>query len=273
MKIGIFEVNGRTILGELEGETLYGLAWPDNNMRSLIRRGITPSRTYERFPLASATIKAPLIPGKIIAIGKNYAEHAKETGGAVPDSPLMFAKLPSAIIGHRDTIAWRTSITNQVDWECELAVVIGKTAKNVSEADALKYVFGYTLANDVTARDLQNSDSQWTRAKGLDTFCPLGPVIVTKDAIPDPQNVGLRTMVNAELMQNGNTSDMVFGVAALIAYISSQITLDPGDVILTGTPSGVGSGMNPQRSLSDGDVVTVSADAIGDLTNSCRVIA
>jgi len=125
----------------------------------------------------------------------------------------------------------------------------------------------------VTARDLQNSDSQWTRAKGLDTFCPLGPVIVTKDAIPDPQNVGLRTMVNAELMQNGNTSDMVFGVAALIAYISSQITLDPGDVILTGTPSGVGSGMNPQRSLSDGDVVTVSADAIGDLTNSCRVIA
>jgi 2-keto-4-pentenoate hydratase/2-oxohepta-3-ene-1,7-dioic acid hydratase in catechol pathway len=273
MKLAVCDVQGRTILGEIDGDTVVGLAWPDSNMRSLIRRGITPSRTYERFPLADVKFLAPLHPGKIIAIGKNYAEHAKETGGDLPDRPLIFAKLPSAVIGDGDAITWRTSNSSEVDWECELAVVIGKIAKDVSEEDAFDYVFGYTVANDVSARDIQiRIDTQWTRGKGLDTFCPLGPFLVTKDEIPDPQNVNLKTTVNGEVMQDANTKDMVFGVANLVAYLSRMFTLDPGDIILTGTPAGVGMGMNPPRFLKDGDVVTVSVEGIGEITNPCVVI-
>ncbi len=273
MKLGVFTVSGRTLLGETDGTTIYGIAWPDTDMRGLIRRGISPIRTYERFPLEGATIRPPLLPGKIIAVGKNYAEHARETGGSVPERPLLFAKLTSALIGHRAAITWRADVTQAVDWEAELAVVIGRQARAVPEERALDHVFGYTLANDVTARDLQASEPQWLRGKGLDTFCPLGPVIVTKESLPDPQSVALRTTVNGQVMQDGTTADMVFGVAALIAYISAHITLEPGDVILTGTPAGVGHGMTPPRYLADGDVVTVSSPAIGDLTNSCSVLA
>ena len=215
---------------------------------------------------------APLIPGKIIAIGRNYAEHAAETGSALPEKPLIFAKFPSAVMATGEPIRWRKSITDQVDWEVELAVVIGQRAKDVTEEDALNHVYGYCVANDVSARDLQSGDGQWTRAKGLDTFCPLGPYLVTRDEIAEPNNLALKTTVNGEVMQDSNTKDMVFKVPALIAYCSRMFTLEPGDIILTGTPSGVGLGMTPPRFLADGDVVTVSVEGIGEISNPCKVI-
>ncbi len=271
MKLATFTHNGRQRIGAIEGDTVYVMAWQDN-MRQLIRRGITPSRTYERVPLAEATLKAPLIPGKIIAIGRNYADHAAETGSDLPKAPLIFAKFPSAVIGQSEPITWRKSITQQVDWEVEIAVIIGKRAKNVSEADAYEHVYGYCVANDVSARDLQFGDGQWTRAKSLDTFCPLGPFIITRDEIDDPQNLALKTTVNGKVMQDANTKDMVFKIPYLIAYISQMFTLEPGDMILTGTPSGVGMGMKPQQFLADGDSVTVSVEGIGEVTNPCKVI-
>jgi 2-keto-4-pentenoate hydratase/2-oxohepta-3-ene-1,7-dioic acid hydratase in catechol pathway len=273
MKLITFIQNGRHRIGEVVDDTVYVTAWTDP-MTSLIRRGITPSRTYERFALSSLTLDAPLVPSKIIAIGRNYSEHAKEVGGTLPTEPLIFAKLPSSIIGPNRPITWRTSITQQVDWEGELAVVIGKRARNVSEEDAMNYVFGYTIANDITARDLQRvKDSQWTRAKGLDTYCPLGPCIVTRDEIADPHELALKTVVNGETRQDGNTRDMIFRIPSLIAYVSRMFTLEAGDLILTGTPSGVGQGMNPPTFLNDGDTVTITIEGIGELSNPCVIEA
>lgn len=275
MKLVTFTHNGRTQLGELDGDTVHALSVPDTlRMAELLRRGITPTRVSQRYPLAKVTLRAPLHPGKIIAIGRNYAAHAAETGSDLPTAPLIFAKFSSAVIGPGEAITWDTSITNEVDWEGELGVVIGRTARRVSEADALKYVFGYTAANDVTARDLQlRVDAQWTRAKSLDTFCPLGPCIVTRSEIPDPQALTITTTVNDQVMQNGSTADMVFSVAYLVAYCSRMFTLEPGDLILTGTPPGVGEGMNPKTYLKDGDVVSVTISGIGTLTNPCRALA
>src|SRR5690606_24387950 len=156
----------------------------------------------------------------IICVGRNYADHAKELGNEVPDKPLLFAKFGSCVIGSGDPITWKESVTQQVDYEGELAVIIGKRAKNVSEADALNYVFGYTVANDVSARDLQDNEPQWIRAKGMDTFCPLGSVIVTHHDIDDPQNLNLKTTLNGDVVQESNTSNMMFSVAKLIAYIT-----------------------------------------------------
>ena len=272
MKIATFTYNGRTRIGAIEGETIQVLAWQDS-MRQLLQRGVTPSRTYERVPLDQAKLKAPVIPGKIVAIGRNYAEHAAELGNALPPAPIIFAKFPSAVIGPGETITWRSSITTQVDWEAELAVVIGKRAKDVSEADALNYIFGYCVGNDISARDLQlRVDSQWTRGKSLDTFCPLGPYIVTRDEIADVQNLAVKTTVNGEVMQDGNTKHMIFKVAYLISYCSQMFTLEPGDIIMTGTPSGVGDGRKPPRYLADGDVVTVSVEGIGEVSNPCKVL-
>ena len=274
MKLVTFTYNGRTRIGELVGDTITVLAWVDSNVRQMIRRNVTPSRTYERFPADKVKLEAPLNPGKIIAIGRNYVEHAKETGSKVPTEPLIFAKFPSSIIATGDPIRWRTSITEQVDWEGELGVGIGKTARDVPEEDAYDYVFGYTIANDVTARDLQMvKDTQWTRGKSLDTFCPLGPYIVTKDEIEDPHNLAVRTTINDEVMQDGSTRDMIFSIPRLIAYCSRMFTLEPGDLIMTGTPPGVGVGRSPQRFLQDGEVVTVSIEGIGEISNPCQVIA
>lgn len=275
MKLVTFSHNGRTQLGELTDDTVYALSVPDTmRMPELLRRGITPTRVSQRFPLDRVTLRAPLHPVKIIAVGRNYAAHAAETGSELPKAPLLFAKLPSAVIGPGDTITWDTDITTEVDWEGELGVVIGRTARNVSEADALNYVFGYTVANDVTARDLQmRVDAQWTRGKSLDTFCPLGPCIVTRDEIPNPQALAVITTVNDQKMQDGSTADMVFSVAHLIAYCSRMFTLEPGDLLLTGTPPGVGEGMDPKTYLKDGDVVSVTISGIGTLTNPCKAVS
>jgi 2-keto-4-pentenoate hydratase/2-oxohepta-3-ene-1,7-dioic acid hydratase in catechol pathway len=197
-----------------------------------------------------------LRPSKIVAVGRNYLAHAQELGHPVPTEPLIFLKPPSAIVGDEADVVYPRA-SARVDHEAELAVVMGRHCKDVSEGDALDYVRGYTCANDVTARDLQESDEQWTRAKGFDTFCPLGPWVVEE---LDPSSLRVSARVNGEVRQEGNTSDMLFPVPALVAYVSSVMTLEPDDVILTGTPPGVG----PVRR---GDIMEVEVEGIGVLRN------
>jgi 5-carboxymethyl-2-hydroxymuconate isomerase len=184
----------------------------------------------------------------------------------------VFAKFPSSLAADGQPVRFDHALTGRVDWEVELAVVIGEGGREIAVNDALAHVFGYTVANDISARDLQIADGQWTRAKSLDGFCPLGPEIVTTDEVPDPQQLALRTVVNGDVMQDSNTSEMLFGVAELIAFCSRSFTLNPGDVILTGTPWGCGEFMDPRRSLQNGDVVSVSVSTLGTLTNPIEVL-
>lgn len=184
-----------------------------------------------------------------------------------PESPLIFTKFTTSVIGDRDEIRIKPELTSRVDWEVELAVVVGERLTRCAEDEALDGVFGYTVANDISARDVQFSDGQWVRGKSMDTFCPLGPMIVTRDEIPDPQGLRLITRVNGEVVQDSSTGEMVFGVARLISYCSHNFTLEPGDVILTGTPWGCGEFMDPPRSLADGDVVETEIAGIGTLRN------
>lgn len=210
---------------------------------------------------------APVTPGKVVAIGLNYLDHIRESGLDRPERPLVFAKFPTCVIGDGDEIRLPFDVTERVDWEVELAAVIGKRAHHVAVEDALDHVYAYTVANDVTARDLQQADGQWVRAKSLDTFCPLGPVLVTADELPDPQALRLTCRVNGEVVQDATTDLMVFGVAELISFCSHSFTLEPGDVLLTGTPWGCGEFMDPRRSLAPGDVVECEIDGIGVLRN------
>jgi 2-keto-4-pentenoate hydratase/2-oxohepta-3-ene-1,7-dioic acid hydratase in catechol pathway len=203
-------------------------------------------------------------PGKIIAIGLNYMDHVRESGMTPPEKPLVFTKFTTSIIGDGEEIRIPRAITERVDWEVELAVVIDREAKAVPVEEALSYVRGYTVANDVSARDVQFADGQWVRAKSLDTFCPLGSELVSVD---DPQNLKLVTRVNGEVMQDSNTSEMIFGVAELISFCSHNFTLEPGDMILTGTPWGCGEFMDPKRSLQAGDVVECEIEGVGVLRN------
>jgi 2-keto-4-pentenoate hydratase/2-oxohepta-3-ene-1,7-dioic acid hydratase in catechol pathway len=205
-------------------------------------------------------------PGKMLAIGRNYADHAIEGGGEPPKAPLIFAKLSNALSAHNAPIVLPT-ISETIDWEAELAIVIGRRAKAVNEADALDYVFGYTLMNDVTARDLQRKDGQWTRGKGLDTFAPLGPFITTRDEIEDIQSLKIEGLYNGVVTQASNTSKMIFSIAYLISYISQGITLEPGDVIASGTPEGVGFFRDPPVLLKPGDVCEVRVEKLGTLRN------
>jgi 2-keto-4-pentenoate hydratase/2-oxohepta-3-ene-1,7-dioic acid hydratase in catechol pathway len=222
--------------------------------------------------LGSVELLAPVPhPPKVIGIGLNYHAHATEQGIEPPTEPLIFAKFPTTVIGPGQDIRWDRALTDQVDYEAELAVVIGRRARRVPESDALSYVLGYTCGNDVSARDLQFGDKQWVRGKSLDTFCPLGPDLITTDEIPDPQALTLRCLVNGEVLQEGSTSDMIFSVAQVIAFASRAFTLEPGDVIMTGTPPGVGVFRDPQRFLRDGDEVVVEIEGIGRLVNVCRV--
>ncbi len=258
--------------GNLPADMLSFLQMGDAAMDAARKIAVNPSADAT-IPFNEKLLRAPIDnPQKIIAIGRNYAAHALEQGIKPPDHPVMFAKYPSAIIGPNDTIEWSAALTRQVDAEAELAVVIGKTARNVSQADALDYVAGYTICNDVSARDLQFSDKQYTRAKSLDTFCPLGPWIVSRDEITDPQNLMVRGLWNGTVMQEANTGEMSFGVAFLIEFISRAFTLLPGDIISTGTPHGVGVFRDPPVFLKDGDTVTIEVEGIGSLTNRCRVV-
>jgi 2-keto-4-pentenoate hydratase/2-oxohepta-3-ene-1,7-dioic acid hydratase in catechol pathway len=213
-------------------------------------------RMEASMPLERVGLLAPLQPGKIIAVGRNYVEHAKERGAEVPEIPLTFLKPPTTVIGPGESIILPPQ-SQRVDHEAELAVVIGKPGRWIQPEDSMAHVLGYTIANDVTARDLQQKDGQWTRGKGFDTFCPLGPWIDTE---VDPTDLRLTCRVNSEMRQIGSTRDMVFSVQQLIAFISSVMTLLPGDVILTGTPAGIGP-------LNAGDVVEVEIEGIGTLRN------
>lgn len=217
-----------------------------------------------------SVVLPPVTPGKIIGIGLNFRDTITEMGFDCPAEPYLFGKLPSSVVGPGADIEVDPEVSKEVDWEVELAAVIGTRARDLAPAEALGAVIGYTATNDVSARDLQRTDGQWVRGKSLDTFCPLGPVLVTADEVDDPQRLRLRTWVNDELVQDGNTADMIFPVAELVSYCSRYFTLEPGDVILTGTPAGCGGFANPPRYLSDGDSVRVEVEGIGELTNRVR---
>ncbi len=213
---------------------------------------------------------APVVPAAIFGIGKNFAAHAEELGGSAPRHPVVFMKNPASVQDPGGPIVLpRYLRSEQVDYECELAVVIGRRCRNVPVGEALDYVLGYTCANDVSARDWQNQwgGGQWCKAKGFDTFCPLGPVLVTPEDIPDPQILPLRTLLNGEVRQEAATCDMIFSVAELISFLSGSTTLLPGTVVLTGTPAGVGMAASPPRFLREGDQVVVEIDGIGSLRN------
>lgn len=213
---------------------------------------------------------APIAPSTIYCIGLNYVRHAEEGGLPKPEWPVLFMKSPTAVQNPGDPIEIPTQLkSEQVDYECELAVVIGRQCKNVSKADALNYVLGYTCGHDVSARDwqLKYGGSQWCKGKTFDTFCPLGPCLVTTDEIPDPNALKIKTILNGEAMQDWNTNDMIFDVPTLIEFLSGSTTLMPGTVILTGTPHGVGAARKPPVYLKDGDSVTIEIENIGELTN------
>lgn len=213
---------------------------------------------------------APVIPTSILCIGLNYRQHAAESGAKVPELPILFVKGINTLQNPGDPIQIPTFLpSEEVDYECELAVVIGRHCKNVKQENALDYVLGYTCANDVSARDWQikRGGGQWCRGKFFDTFCPLGPVLVTTDEIPNPNALGIRTILNGHTVQDWNTSDMIFDVPALIEFLSGSTTLLPGTVILTGTPQGVGMAAKPPRWLKSGDSVTIEIENIGRLTN------
>jgi 2-keto-4-pentenoate hydratase/2-oxohepta-3-ene-1,7-dioic acid hydratase in catechol pathway len=228
----------------------------------------TASEAGGAISLTDAALLAPVArPGKIVAIGRNYRDHAIEEGAPLPAEPLVFAKFPSSIVGSGAPIRWDPGLTSAVDYEAELAVLIGARATRVAPEDALGYVFGYTCLNDVSARDLQFGDGQWVRGKSLDTFCPIGPWIVTADEVPDPQDLEISCTISGERLQHASTSSMLFSVAELISRLSRSFTLEPGDVIATGTPEGVGYFREPRRLLQAGDTVEVKISSIGVLRN------
>jgi acylpyruvate hydrolase len=218
-------------------------------------------------PLPEVELLSPVQrPGKVVCVGLNYRSHLAEIGERAPDYPILFHKAATSLIGHRQPIVL-PRVSRQVDYEGELAVVIGRRAKYVAEQDALAQVAGYACANDVSAHDLEFRTSQWTSGKMLDTFCPLGPILLTADEVPDTTTLRLRTTLNGRTVQDAWTSDMVFSVPFLISYVSSLTTLEPGDLILTGTPAGIGCNRKPQVFLQAGDQVSVAIDGIGTLTN------
>jgi 2-keto-4-pentenoate hydratase/2-oxohepta-3-ene-1,7-dioic acid hydratase in catechol pathway len=262
VRIARFVHGGGIAWGVVEGATEAGASPPFESLTvaAIKDHPMGPIEfTGDRFAITDVRLLAPILPSKVLAVGRNYAAHAAELGNDVPERPLIFLKPSTSVIGTHDTIRLPAD-SNQVEHEAELAVIIGKVAKDLSRDKAMDAVFGYTCANDVTARDQQRADVQFTRAKGYDSFCPIGPWIETNF---DPSAVRLRCLVNGRTTQDGNTSDMIFDVATIISFMSHVMTLVPGDVILTGTPEGVGK-------IADGDTVTVSIDGIGDLVNPVR---
>jgi acylpyruvate hydrolase len=274
MRIVSFRRDGKISYGLLEGDEIADLPALDpqfppalNDALPTLRGYVPPAGSRKTVSRSEVTL-LPVIPSpqKIICIGVNYAEHAAETGQAPPPYPTVFAKFANTLVASGDPIVLPPAST-MPDYEGELAVVIGRPGRQVTEQDALDYVAGYTAFNDVSARDFQGHTSQWTMGKSPDTFGPLGLALVTADEIPDPQKLELRTTVNGEVLQQASTADMVFTVRQLIAYLSQTMTLLPGDVIATGTPSGIGAARTPPRFLRPGDTVVISIDGVTELTN------
>jgi 2-keto-4-pentenoate hydratase/2-oxohepta-3-ene-1,7-dioic acid hydratase in catechol pathway len=221
-------------------------------------------------PLTEVRLLAPVPrPGKIVCVGLNYRDHARETGQAIPTEPVLFPKYANSVVGPGADVVVPPE-AEKVDYEAELAVVIGRRASVVSTAEALDHVAGYACANDVSSRSLQFRSAQWLLGKAIDTFLPLGPYLVTADEVPDPQALGIRCLVNDEVLQSSTTGQMVFGVAELVSFISRTITLEPGDLLVTGTPSGVGMAADPPRFLRPGDRMRVEIDGLGELENTVR---
>jgi 2-keto-4-pentenoate hydratase/2-oxohepta-3-ene-1,7-dioic acid hydratase in catechol pathway len=289
MRIATIEVQdaSRVVIVDEAGEHYWDVAdlLPGftGDMLDLIKAMPEPAQQLQPVgpgqPLAGVRLKAPLsrLDRNLFLVGKNYHEHAKEFSGSgfdssaqvVPSAPNVFTKPASAIVGPHDEIDSHPAVTQQMDYEAELAVVIGKGGRGIRKEDAYAHVWGYTVVNDVTARDLQKQHGQWFLGKSLDTFCPMGPCIVTADAI-DPANTRVRCWVNEELRQDANTADLIFDIPTLIATISAGIALNPGDVIVTGTPVGVGIGFKPPKFLRAGDVVRIAIDGIGTIENRVR---
>jgi 2-keto-4-pentenoate hydratase/2-oxohepta-3-ene-1,7-dioic acid hydratase in catechol pathway len=247
----------------------YAALQPDGSAREIAGDIYNGCRATDR-AVKPGKLLAPLVPTNILCIGLNYKKHAAESNNAPPPYPVLFIKNTAALQNPGDPIELPVKLaSNKVDYECELAVVIGKRCKNVTRAHALDYVLGYTCGNDVSARDWQRDGGgqQWCQGKSFDTFCPLGPVLVTRDEIPNPNALRIRTLLNGETMQDWNTNDMIFDVPALIEFLSASKTLLPGTVILTGTPHGVGFARNPPVWLKAGDTVTIDIEHIGALTN------
>jgi len=280
MKLGIIKNEGPAIITD-GGYVLLSKLGFNISLEELISEGDKILDKLNDTSLTSAQLikyekeqlQAPLKkPGKIVAIGLNYIDHASESKMELPKQPLVFTKFNSSITGPYDPIIFSSTVTNKVDYEVELAVVIGKRVKNVSKENALDHVFGYTIINDVSARDIQFDDGQWVRGKSLDTFCPMGPFIVTADEILEPQNLQLGCSINGTELQNASTKDMIFGVADLISILSRSFSFEPGDIISTGTPSGVGFIRKPPIYLQNGDVMVTKISQIGKLINEVKTI-
>lgn len=254
---------------------------PPSDMLSLIQSG---QQTWEilrqtaawaethpissSYPLADLKLSMPIAnPSKIICVGLNYMDHCREQNLEIPKSPVLFAKFPSTLIGHEQPITWSDKISSQVDYEAELAVIIGKTARNVTAERAYEYVAGYSIINDISARDVQFADQQWVRGKSFDTFCPMGPFFVTPDEIGNPMELPIRLSLNGKVMQESNTNEMIFKLPYLIEFITQTCTLLPGDIISTGTPAGVGVFQDPKVLLKPGDLLEVEIDGLGLLRN------
>jgi 2-keto-4-pentenoate hydratase/2-oxohepta-3-ene-1,7-dioic acid hydratase in catechol pathway len=219
-------------------------------------------------PLSQVILRAPIMnPSKVIGIGLNYADHCREQNIPLPESVLILAKFPSSIIGPEENITWGSGMSQEVDYEAELGVIMGREAFKINPQDAWDYVGGYTIINDVSARDVQFADGQWVRGKSFDTFCPMGPYMATPDEIQDPNNLNIKTRLNDTVVQDSNTSEMVFKIPEIISFISKSITLMPGDVISTGTPDGVGYFHDPKLLLKPGDVIEIEIDGLGLLRN------
>ncbi|MFE0504529.1 fumarylacetoacetate hydrolase family protein [Peribacillus butanolivorans] len=286
MKIASFSVKSDHHIGIVQDDQIISLTalGPDDFpacMKTFIERGSELRKRAEqlieqrgnddaKFLLSEVKFLPPIAqPEKIICVGLNYIDHCKETGMEPPSSPVIFSKYANAIVGQNDVIEIPIN-SKEVDFEAELAIVIGKKAKNVSEEEANDYVFGYTIMNDISARDLQFQDGQWSRGKTADTFAPIGPVVVTHDEVGDPHELAISLELNGEMMQDSNTSNLIFTVPQIISFLSQSMTLKPGDLIATGTPPGVGMGRNPKVWLKNGDRMNVRIERIGTLSNHVK---
>lgn len=276
MRLGRAAFDGRTHLVRVEGAEVVALFVESDHpaadaLREALAASIDLDGPGERRHVGDVTLLAPVKnPSKFLGVGLNYREHARESGVDMPERPTLFVKTPNTIIGPSDDIVFRFESTKEADFEVELAIVIGARARNVSIAEAPSAILGYTVCNDVTARDAQSSDGQWVRAKSFDTFAPLGPVIVTLDEL-GVQPLHLEAVLNGNVMQAGCTDDMIFDPAQIVSFISSCITLEPGDVITTGTPPGVGFARTPPLFLQHDDVISVAVEGIGACVNRVRI--
>jgi 2-keto-4-pentenoate hydratase/2-oxohepta-3-ene-1,7-dioic acid hydratase in catechol pathway len=288
LKLLTFIVDGQVKPGVLDGDKVIDLSAAGlpvdatGDLMGIVRggdamlvqvRAALGSSSRREYPLDTVKLCAPLLhPSKIVAVGLNYIDHCKEANLPVPSEPVLFTKWPNSITGPYDDLHWPEGVTKEVDYEVELGVVIGKRGRDISEKDALDFVFGYTVVNDVSARDLQFANAkQWDRGKSLDTFCPWGPWIVTRDEIKNPHDLTVRTVLNGKEMQISNTKNLIFNIPQIIAYASQGTTLMPGDLIPTGTPFGVGFSRTPPVFLKHGDVCECEVQHIGKIVNKINL--